>query len=292
MSLQHKYFLLKKNLLCILVLVLFFSGKNPEKTTPSEDIAWNKLEEGLFYTEMTGPFTSKFSDSKVSILKIDPAFFDFELVASTESDSILRTIKDWCDAKNLYGGINAGMYSLKDHISGVGIMHHYDHINNAVVKENFNALAVFNPKNKSLPALQIVDMTNQDWKNILKNYHSCFQSIRMIDNEGKAVYWNKKPVLRCSMTVLAVDKSGNTLFLFARSPYSANEFINFMLKSGLQIQTAMYLEGGPEASLYVKTTKTEIVKFGSYVSRSKPDDTNIELRKMPNVLGIRKKIID
>ena len=289
MTFPNKYDILKKTTLCIFTLVLFFSGKNPATITKPENIIWNELDEGLFYTEMTGPHISKFSDSKISILKIDPAFFDFELVASSESDSILRTIKEWCDTANLNGGINAGMYSLKDHISGVGLMQHYDHVNNPKVKENFNALAVFNPKNKSLASLQIVDMVNQDWKDILKNYHSCFQSIRMIDNEGKAVYWNKKPVLRCSMTVLAVDKSGNTLFLFSRSPYSANEFINFMLKSGLQIQTAMYLEGGPEATLYVKTIKNEIVKFGSYVSGSKPDDTNIELRKMPNVLGIRKK---
>ncbi|HQI71256.1 MAG TPA: hypothetical protein PLT47_10930 [Bacteroidales bacterium] len=65
-----------------------------------------------------------------------------------------------------------------------------------------------------------------------------------------------------------------------------------MLAPGLQIQTAMYLEGGPESTLYVKTKKTEIEKFGSYVSYSKPDDTNTEVRKMPNVLGIRKKMND
>ncbi len=292
MTFQNKYDFPKKTTLGILVLFLFFSGKNPATVTKPSDITWNELDKGLFYTELDGPYISKFSDSKISILKIDPAFYDFDLLASSESDSLLRTIKDWCDTSNLTGGINAGMYSLKDHISGVGLMQHYGHVNNPKVKENFNALAVFNPKNMSLASLQIVDMVNQDWKDILKNYHSCFQSIRMIDNEGKAVYWNNKHVLRCSMTVLAVDKSGNVLFLFSRTPYSVNEFINFMLKSGLKIQTAMYLEGGPEASLYVNAPKIEILKFGSYVSRTNPDDDNIELRKMPNVLGIRKKTND
>ncbi|HNW89697.1 MAG TPA: phosphodiester glycosidase family protein [Bacteroidales bacterium] len=289
MPILTKYNFLKKNILCFLVLIIFFSGKNPGNHLTQGDIEWNQLDDGLFYTEITGPHISKFSDSKVSILKIDPDFFNFELVASSESDSTLRTIRDWCELKSLTGGINAGMYSLKDHLSGVGLMQNFEHINNPVVKENFNALVVFNPKNKSLPPLQIVDMVNQDWKSILKDYQSCFQSIRMIDNDGKAVYWEKKPELKCSMSVLAMDKPGNILFLFARSPYSANEFIDFMLKGGLQIQTAMYLEGGPEATIYVKTTKTEIEKFGSYVSYSKPDDSNSEVRKMPNVLGIRKK---
>lgn len=255
-----------------------------------DNIDWQKLDEGLFYTEIIGPHVSKISDSKVSILKIDPAFFNFELVTASGADSILRTAKEWCEIKTLSGAVNAGMYSLKDHISCVGLMQTFNHVNNSQVKQGFNALAVFNPKNKSLLPLQIVDMINQDWKKILDNYYSCFQSIRMIDNNGKAVYWKKKPAIKCSMTVLAIDKKGDILFLFSRSPYSANEMINFMLKPVLQIQTAMYLEGGPEATLYVKTTNSEIIKFGSYVSFTKPDDTNVELRKMPNILGIRKKV--
>jgi hypothetical protein len=192
--------------------------------------------------------------------------------------------------RDLTGAVNAGMYSLKDHISGVGYMQHYDHVNNAVVKENFNAMAVLNPKEEALPAFQIIDMKNQEWQSVSQNYNSRFQSIRMIDNTGKAIWWKDKPVLRCSMTILAMDRSGNVLFLFARSPYSANEFINFMLNSGLNIQTAMYLEGGPEASIYAKTADTEILKFGSYVSGSNTNDTNTVLRKMPNVLGFRKKV--
>lgn len=253
-------------------------------------IIWEELEPGLSYSENKGPYISKFSDSKVCILKVDPTFFNFELVLSTESDSILRTIKEWCEIKNLTAAFNAGMYSLKDHISGSGFTQNFNHINNKKVNESFNALAVFNPKDKSLPAFQIVDIINQDWKSILNNYNSCFQSIRMIDNNGKAIYWKHKPVLRCSMCILATDKSGNVLFIFTRSPYSVNEMINFLLNSELMIRTAMYIEGGPEASLYIKTNDKEIIKFGSYVSNACPNDNNTELRKMPNIIGLRKKL--
>ncbi len=276
---------LKKIVTGFFVLVLFVGAKRSQST----EILWKQIDTGLYAAEIDGPHVSKYSDSKVSLLKINPSYFNFELVVSTQHDSILRTIKDWCDLQKLEGAINAGMYSLKDHISGMGYMQNYDHINNPKVKNDFNALAVFNPKNVSSPAFQIVDMANQDWKAILQNYNSCFQSIRMIDNTGTPVYWQHKPVLRCSMTVLATDNSGNVLFLFTRSPYSVNEIIDLMLKSPLDIQTAMYLEGGPEASLYAKTADAEIIKFGSYVSRTHPTDDNVELRKMPNLLGIRKK---
>jgi hypothetical protein len=252
-------------------------------------IEWKQITTGLYYAEIPGPYTSKFSDSKVSILKIDPAYYDFVLANATQFDSTQKTIKDWCDTLKLNAAINAGMYSLKDHVSATGYMKTYEHTNNPVFKEGFNALAVFNPKIPSQPSFRIIDMVNQDWRSIKEGYNSCFQSIRMIDNRQKGIYWKKKPLLRCSMSVLAMDKEGKVLFLFSRSPYNANEYIDFMLKSPLHIQTAMYLEGGPEASLYMKTDSLEIIKFGSYVSFSCPNDDNMELRKMPNILGIRKK---
>jgi hypothetical protein len=275
--------------LVIGVGILFFSGIHPIINIVSGSVEWKQLSHGLYYAEIDGPHVSKFSDSKVSILKIDPEVFDFTLVVATQYDSSQKTIKQWCDTMNLTAAINAGMYSLKDHMSGSGYMQTYDHINNPVYKESFNALAVFNPKSKSVAPFQIVDMKNQDWKSIKKDYYSCFQSIRMIDNQHRGIYWKKKPLLSCSMSVLATDRSGNVLFLFSRSPYNANEVIKFMLGPLLNIQTAMYLEGGPEASLYVKTDSAEIIKFGSYVSYACPNDDNQELRKMPNILGIKKK---
>jgi hypothetical protein len=290
MTLFFEADVIRKNLIAVLLLLLFFPGRSPVKNDFSNPIIWNQLSKGLDYTEIYGPRISKFSDSKVNILKINPEYFDFALVASTQYDSSQKTIKQWCDTMNLTAAINAGMYSLKDHISGTGYMQTFDHVNNPVFKESFNALAVFNPKSKNVPAFQIVDMVNQDWKTIKNDYYSCFQSIRMIDNTGQGIFWKKKPLLYCSMSVLATDKSGNVLFIFSRSPYNVNEIIKFMQKSSLNVQTAMYLEGGPEASLYAKCDTIEIVKFGSYVSYSCPNDDNMELRRMPNILGVKKKI--
>jgi hypothetical protein len=282
--------IIRKGLIAFSVLLLFCSGKSSIKSDVVNPVEWKQLSEGLDYTEINGPHVSKYSDSKVCVLKINPDLFEFNLVVATEYDSIQRTIKEWCEMKSLTAAINAGMYSLKDHISGTGYLQSFDHINNPVFKEGFNALAVFNPKDKNLPPFQIIDMVNQDWKTLQKDYNSCFQSIRMIDNLGQGIYWKKKPLLSCSMSVLAMDRSGNVLFLFSRSPYNANEYTKFMLGSPLNIQTAMYLEGGPEASLYIKTDTSEIIKFGSYVSYSCPNDDNLELRKMPNILGIKKKM--
>ena len=100
---------------------------------------------------------------------------------------------------------------------------------------------------------------------------------------------NIKGKMRSSMVVLGVDKKGNVLFIFSRSPYTPNEFSKILLKAPIQIQSAMYLEGGPESSLNLNNGEIIVEKIGSYVSRTFAHDKNQQFRKMPNVIGIKRK---
>ena len=52
---------------------------------------------------------------------------------------------------------------------------------------------------------------------------------------------------------------------------------------------AIYLEGGPETSLYVCVGETVIEKLGSYVSDTYPTDANQTFWRLPNVIGIKAK---
>jgi len=64
--------------------------------------------------------------------------------------------------------------------------------------------------------------------------------------------------------VIGADKDGNALFIFSRSPYTVYDFISVLLDAPLKLQNLMYLEGGPEASFYLKHIEMEIAKMGSY----------------------------
>jgi hypothetical protein len=271
-------------------MLIFFSTlllfESPAKI--NLDSTWVEVQKGMYYCELSGDYIAKVGDSKITLLKINPDLFNFELVLSTESDSSQRTITEWCEYRGFVAAINAGMYSLQDHLSGRGFTKNYSHINNAVYKDDFNALAAFNPVSASDPKFIIIDKANQDWKNLVEQYQSVFQSIRMIDNNGYPVFWKNKKELFCSMSILAIDKERNVLFIFARSPYSANDMIKFMQRPELNIRTAMYLEGGPEANIYIKTDSIPLVKFGSYISDTYPTDTNNTLIKMPIILGVKR----
>jgi hypothetical protein len=51
----------------------------------------------------------------------------------------------------------------------------------------------------------------------------------------------------------------------------------------------MYLEGGPEASLYLEANGKKIERIGSYETGFWESDTNEQFWPLPNVIGIVKK---
>jgi hypothetical protein len=55
------------------------------------------------------------------------------------------------------------------------------------------------------------------------------------------------------------------------------------------LANTIYLEGGPETSLYIKVGDTVIEKVGSYVSQTYPTDDNVCFWKLPNIIGLKLK---
>ena len=278
---------IKLHTILILILLCFVYQSFAEY--PPKAVQWKTIEKGLYLSELKAPKITRIGDSKITILKIDPKYFTFQLVAASEYDSLQRTVKEWCELKGMIAAINAGMYGGKSRISNVGFMKNSNHINNPDFKENYKAIAAFNPVDETLPPFKIIDTENENWENYKDKYLSFSQSMRMIDSQTKPMLWKQKRKMRSSMVVLGTDKKGNVLFIFTRSPFTPNEFSKILLKAPIQIQTAMYLEGGPESSLYINNGETVVERIGSYVSRTFAHDKNNEFRKMPNVIGIKRK---
>ncbi len=110
----------------------------------------------------------------------------------------------------------------------------------------------------------------------------------MIDCNGEALNWNKKNQ-SCSMIVAASDDKGNIYYIFTRSPYTHNDIIKFLLSLPFHIKETIYLEGGPETSMYINIGNTKIRKIGSYVSTTFANDDNNHFWKLPNVIGVKAK---
>ena len=168
-------------------------------------------------------------------------------------------------------------------------MKNYNHLNNPKKTTNNNAMLAMHPKNEKKLPFEIYDLTCQDWDSIKYQYHSFCQGMRMINCTGEGMGFSKRPDQSCSMVIAATDTLKNLYLIFTRSPYTHRTMISYLQNLPLGIRTTVYLEGGPEASLYINTGDTVIAKYGSYISNSRPNDDNDHFREIPNVIGIRKK---
>jgi len=251
----------------------------------SKDDSWKKIDEGLYVGEFAFPEKSKLNASGITIVKIDPKGYSFKLLCASEHGKIKMTPKTWCQKHSLITATNAGMYQ-EDGIRNVGYMKNFGHINNPRLNAFYKALLAFNPIEPTLPEVQIIDLKCQDFERLRFKYQTFVQNIRMISCQQENV-WSKQDK-RWSMAVFGIDKGGNALFIFAKSPYSGYEFTNILLSLPISIHNAMYLEGGQEASLYFSANDVEFERIGFPASLNENDHISVA-RPVPNVIGIVKK---
>lgn len=275
---------MKKVTFLLPVLLLIFPSAKPAKTP----IKWKEIDNGLLYAEISSPVKSSHGDSKISVLKIDPKQYNLKMVCASEEKTINKAIDQWSKAKNLLAAVNAGMYKLDgDYTQCTGYLQNYNHINNGVLNRTYNAVAAFSPKSDTVPPFKIIDLRCESWDQ-WKNAYNCYsQGIRMIDC-NQTNRWSVQ-AKKWSMVTFAVDKAGNALFIFTRSPYRVHDFINILLGLDLDIYNMMYLEGGPEASFYLNHKGTKVEKYGSYETGFWENDNNAKFWEIPNVIGVVKK---
>ncbi len=280
---------MKNYALILSVLINILLVKLYAQTSLTNPISFHKIDSGLYFAEINAPIPSIIGNSKISILKIEPQNYSFHLYTASEYGKTLRTARQWADTFNLNAVFNAGMYSYKYFRKNIGYMKNYKHYNNKKVDHNLNGIIAFNPKKKNIAYFKIYDLSCHNISEINENYNTIIQGMRMIDCKGNAVSWNRNKKMISSIIAISTDVSGNVILFFTRSPYNVNDMISFMMKLPLNINSAVYLEGGPETSLAFSKQDTLLDRFGSYVSVYRENDTNTRFFRLPNVIGIKKQ---
>lgn len=252
----------------------------------SSEVFWKKVDEGLSVGEFDSPLKSKVKESKVTIVKVDPQFYSFRLLCASEHGGVRMTPKKWCKKHGLIAAINAGMYQT-DKMTNVGFMKNFSHLNNPRLNSSYKAVLAFNPVGPSVPEIQIIDLRCHDFEKLRPKYHTLIQNIRMISCRQENV-WAKQDKI-WSMAVFGIDQNGEALLIFTEAPYSGHDFINILLSLPISIFNAVYLEGGPEASLYFSSSGVEFEKVGIYETGSQDNLYKAIARPIPNVIGIVKK---
>ncbi|KAF5085928.1 Phosphodiester glycosidase [anaerobic digester metagenome] len=241
---------------------------------------WRELEPGLLF----GEFQLNEGDARLTVLRIDPASFDFTLCSRSQDGGPSRQLNQWGEQYNLVAAINASMY-LPDASTSTGYMRQGSHVNNGRVVQRFGAFFVAGPDEPTLPKAAILDRDNPLWRQQMDHYDLVIQNYRMI-NADRRILWSPGGP-HYSISAVAQDGDGQILFMHCRQPVEAYSFAQQVLHLPLNVRTVMYVEGGGQAGLLVRSAALTRELVG--LSPSGLLVTGDLRAVLPNVLGARRK---
>lgn len=239
---------------------------------------WLVLESGLEFAE----FVPEEGQPKISVLRIDPEYYDFILKSAGEENQQPKTLSQWTREYGLTAAINASMY-LPDNRTSTGYMRNGAYINNPRIVERFGAFFVARPKEPGLPWATILDRDQSDWRTSLDKYDLAIQNYRMT-NAQRRILWSPGGPLY-SISAVAIDGAGKILFLHSRMPIEAYSFIQHLLHLPLDVRQIMYVEGGSQAGLVIDAPQLKRDLEAPH-ARSLFATGNLRAT-LPNILGIR-----
>ncbi|HTT71524.1 MAG TPA: phosphodiester glycosidase family protein [Anaeromyxobacteraceae bacterium] len=231
----------------------------PAPPRPPVASGFTALEPGLDLGLFPGPASAP-GDGQVWVARIDPARFELRLLNASAGDARPHTVREWALAAGAVAGINAGMFQT-DGLTSLGLMRSRAHQNNPRLSGRLKAVLAFDPLRPGLPRVQILDGACGELDPFPTAYGTLIQSIRMVSCDRKNVW--APEARRFSAAAIGLDGAGRALFIHARSPYKVHDLIDALLALPLDLRRALYVEGGPEAQLYVHSGEREVERLGA-----------------------------
>ncbi len=233
----------------------------------------------------TSPNTSPGEQAPtISLLRIDPEHFRLKLLTQHPSRPQPATLKKWCENNGLVAAINASMYREDRRHQSTGFMKTKNLVNNGYINPRFGAFFAFDPIDPSLPRVGFIDRTKDDWEALIKQYQTVIQNFRLINAAGKNLWPNNHK--QHSIAAVGMDTQGKVLFIHCQMPMTVHAFNEALLHLPIRLANAMYVEGGPQAAMYVNLNSTcrawtgeaRETLFGTIHERLWP---------VPNIIGIQ-----
>ena len=239
-----------------------------------------KLGPGLTAEQLTLTATPAAGAPCIDIVRADLAHHRLRvLTAAREGRS--QPAPTWREMFHLVAVINAGMF-------------HNDGDPVALIIEDGVAVSADNKKYQGYLAFDPIAatdtpalMTGRDCPgfslaDVKKRYRSVVQGPRLLGCTGEALPWADKK--QYSSAAIGLDRMGRAVFLHARAAVTMTELSQAL--ASVDLVGALFLEGGPEASLVVRGVDGELSRVGSYETSFVENDTNQSFWWLPNVIGL------
>jgi len=243
---------------------------------------WRSLRPGLEVAEFEAAEPSDIGDSRIRVVRVDPAHLQLVLASAVLGDGTSRTARGWSQREGFLVATNPGMFRPDGRSTGLM------QIGAALVNPELSgdkAVLAFDPVDASLPPVRIIDRECDDLARLRPRYRQMVQSIRMLSCTGQNV-WSAQE-RQWSHSVIGIDRQGRVLLIHARSPWSTHTFVELLRSLPIDLDRLQYGEGGPEAQLYLAAGDFQAEWWGSYETGFNENDDNDRAWPIPNVLGVR-----
>lgn len=222
---------------------------------------WRNLGKGLNFAEIQ-VFRKKEPVDTLAVVKVDPANNAFR-VQHHKSQSIAA----WQQELGAPVVFNASYY-CRDNLP-CGLILSDGNAIGPPRNTQMRGMFVAEPRGLSpdLPRATILDLTvtpinvkTLPWTQGVQSYPL------LLDYKGRVRVWNSPKTAR--RTVIAIDRHGFILIFNTNEAYfTLYDFAHFLKASDLEIDSALNLDGGTEAQLYIKGKDFEKLSPSSWESR-------------------------
>lgn len=216
----------------------------------------------------------------VDVVRIDPTRYALRVLSVAE-EAAPRNAPGWADAFHLAAVINAGMFHASGKPVGLVIA---DGVARSGNNTKMSGYLAWDPVSAEDPPVTIAgrDCTGFDLDAVRARYHSVVQSYRLLGCDGEALPW--KDPKQYSAAAIGVDRAGRVVLLHARAAVTMAELSTALATHDLA--GALFLEGGPEASLVARGPDGALARVGSYETGFVENDGNRAFWALPNVIAV------
>ena len=217
----------------------------------------------------------------VDVVRADPATFALRLLSQAIDDPTPRSAVAWRDAFHLSAVINAGMFHDTGKPVGMIVA---DGTVRSDVNSKMSGYLAWDPVSAGDPPIALAgrDCPGFDLAALRARYHSIVQSYRLLGCGGEALPW--KDPKQYSAAAIGLDRAGKIVLLHARAAVTMAELSAAL--GAHDLAGALFLEGGPEASLVARGPDGELARVGSYETGFVENDGNTAFWTLPNVIAL------
>lgn len=257
-------------------------GVSSAAATTGNDV--QTLTPGLVVERRRGPPAEgdAGADATVVFARIDPRRFAPRLLTAAEQGA-RRTAPAWAKEFGLVAVINASMYAPDGR--SVSLLVDDGRANNPRDDRRFGGVLGLEPRRPERPPVVLLGRgcPGDDVEALRNDYRLVVANYRLLDCAGRAIAWSDEKSY--SAAAIGVDAAGNVVLIHSRAPHRMRDFALWLARPEQRIAAAVYVEGGPEASLYAAAGGQVVEAIGSYETGFREDDDNRAFWELPNVIG-------